>query len=141
MAYNEMDDKEYETAPRTITSGLASACNHTDLVGLGVLLYQNRTLKGAQSVLASYDYTAGKATAKVLPATFKMDGYQATASLTRRKQAITAITLTATDDAQALCKDLTTYGFTSTDQKTWRQGRMTAIVKTNTQGQVVLTIK
>jgi hypothetical protein len=70
-----------------------------------------------------------------------MDGYQATASLTRRKQAITAITLTATDDAQALCKDLTTYGFTSTDQKTWRQGRMTAIVKTNTQGQVVLTIK
>ena len=101
MAYNEMDDKEYETAPRTI----------------------------------------GKATAKVLPATFKMDSYQATASLARRKQAITAITLTATDDAEALCKDLTTYGFTSTDQKTWRQGRMTAIVKTNTQGQVVLTIK
>ena len=141
MAYNEMDDKEYETAPRTIASGLASACNHTDLVGLGVLLYQNRTLKGAQSVLSSYDYTAGKATAKVLPATFKMDGYQATASLARRKQAITAVTLTATDDAEALCKDLKTYGFTSTDQKTWRQGKMTATVTTNTQGQVVLTFK
>ena len=141
MAYNEMNDKEYETAPRTIASGLASACNHTDLVGLGVLLYQNRTLKGAQSVLSSYDYTVGKATAKVLPASFKMDGYQATASLARRKQAITTITLTATDDAEALCKDLTTYGFTSTNQKTWRQGKMTAVVSTNAQGQVVLIIK
>ena len=141
MAYNEMDDKEYETAPRTIVSGLAAACNHTDLVGLGVLLYQNRTLKAAQSVLSNYDYTVGKATAKALPATFKMADYQATASLARRKQAITTITLTATDDAEALCKDLTTYGFTSTNQKTWRQGKMTAVVSTNAQAQVVLIIK
>lgn len=141
MAYAEMDDKEYETAPRTIANGLAAACNHTDLVGLGVLLWQNRTLKGAQSVLASYDYTVGKATAKVLPASFTMDSYQATVSLTRRKQAITAITLTATDDVEAVCKDLKTYGFTSDDQKTWRQGKMTAVVTTNNEGQVVLTLR
>ena len=141
MAYAEMDDKEYETAPRTIANGLAATCNHTDLVGLGVLLWQNRTLKGAQSVLASYDYTVGKAMAKVLPASFMMDSYQTTVSLTRRKQAITVITLTATDDVEAVCKDLKTYGFTSDDQKTWRQGKMTAVVTTNNEGQVVLTLR
>ena len=141
MAYSEMDDKEYETAPRTIDAGLAAACNHTDLVGLGVLLYQNRTLKGAQTVLASYDYTVGKATAKVLTASFKMDGYQATASLTRRRQAITTITLTASDDIEALCKDLATYGFSSNDKKTWRQNKMTAVITTNSQGKIVLTLK
>ena len=68
MAYSEMDDKEYETTPRKIDSGLAAACNHTDLVGLGVRLWQNRTVKGAQSVLGSYDYTIGKMTAKAVPA-------------------------------------------------------------------------
>lgn len=141
MAYAEMDDKEYEAAPRTIEAGLAAACRHTDLVGLGVLLYQNRTLKGAQTVLASYDYTLAKPTAKVLTASFKMGQYQANASLNRRRQAITTITLTATDDVEALCKDLKTYGFMSNDQKTWRQGKMTAIVSTNAQGKVVLTLK
>lgn len=141
MAYAEMDDQEYEAAPRTIEAGLAAACRHTDLVGLGVLLYQNRTLKGAQTVLASYDYTLAKPTAKVLTASFKMGQYQANASLNRRRQAITTITLTATDDVEALCKDLKTYGFMSSDQKTWRQGKMTAIVSTNAQGKVVLTLK
>ena len=141
MAYAEMDDKEYEAAPRTIEAGLAAACRHTDLVGLGVLLYQNRTLKGAQTVLASYDYTLAKPTAKVLTASFKMGQYQVNASLNRRRQAITTITLTATDDVEALCKDLKTYGFMSNDQKTWRQGKMTAIVSTNAQGKVVLTLK
>ena len=141
MAYSEMEDKEYETAPRTIETGLAAACNHTDLVGLGVRLFQNRTFKGAQTTLKGYDYTLGKATAKVVPATFTMDSYQATASLTRRKQAITVITLTATDDVEAVCKDLTTYGFVSNDQKTWRQGQMTAVVTTDKQGRVVLTLR
>ena len=141
MAYSEMDDKEYETAPRTIDAGLAAACNHTDLVGLGVLLYQNHTLKGAQTVLASYDYTVGKATAKVLTASFKMNGYQATASLTRRRQAITPLPLTASDDIAALCKDLATYGFSSNDKKTWRQNKMTAVITTNSQGKIVLTLK
>jgi predicted RNA binding protein YcfA (HicA-like mRNA interferase family) len=141
MAYAEMDDKEYETAPRNIETGLAAACNHTDLVGLGVLLLQNRTVKGAQTVLANYDYTLGKATAKALTASFKMNSYQATASLARKKQAITAITLTATDDAEAVCKDLKTNGFTSSDQKTWRQGKMTAVVTTNAQQQVVVTLR
>jgi hypothetical protein len=141
MAYQEMDDKEYETAPRNIEAGLAAACNHTDLVGLGVRLLQNRTVKGAQAVLTSYDFTLGKATAKAIPASFNMDGYQATASLARKKQAITAITLTATDDAEAVCKDLKTYGFTSADQKTWRQGKMTAVVSADKQGRVVLTLR
>jgi hypothetical protein len=141
MAYQEMDDKEYETAPRKIDAGLAAACNHTDLVGLGVRLLQNRTVKGAQTVLASYDFTLGKATAKAIPASFNMDGYQATASLARKKQAITAITLTATDDAEAVCKDLKTYGFTSADQKTWRQGKMTAVISADKQGRVVITLR
>lgn len=141
MAYSEMDDKEYEAAPRMIEKGLAAACSHTDLVGLGVILLQNRTVKGAQATLHGYDYTLGKATAKVVPATFTMDGYQAAASLSRRKQAITAITLTATDDAEAVCKDLKTYGFVSDDQKTWRQGKMTVVVTTDKQGRVVLTLR
>ena len=141
MAYSEMEDKEYETAPRKIEVGLAAACNHTDLVGLGVRLLQNRTVKGAQAMLGSYDYTLGKATAKVVPASFKMDSYQATASLARKKQAITVVTLTATDDAEAVCKDLKTYGFVSDDQKTWRQGKMTAVVSTDKEGRVVLTLR
>ena len=141
MAYDEMDDKEYETAPRKIEAGLAEACRHTDLVGLGVKLLQNRTIKGAQSVLRSYDYTLGKMTAKAVPATFRMGDYQATASLARRKQTIATVTLTATDDADAISKDLSTYGFTSADQKTWKQGKMTATVATDKQGRVVLTLK
>ena len=141
MAYSEMEDKEYETAPRKIEVGLAAACNHTDLVGLGVRLLQNRTVKGAQAMLGSYDYTLGKTTAKVVPASFKMDSYQATASLARKKQAITVVTLTATDDAEAVCKDLKTYGFVSDDQKTWRQGKMTAVVSTDKEGRVVLTLR
>lgn len=141
MAYSEMDDKEYEAAPRKIESGLAAPCNHTDLVGLGVRLLQNRTVKGSQTVLRNYDYTLGKATPKVVSATFKMNDYQAIASLTRRKQAIAVISLSATDDQEAVCKDLRTYGFTSDDQKTWRQGKMTAVVTTDKQGRVVLTLR
>ena len=141
MAYSEMEDKEYETAPRKIEVGLAAACNHTDLVGLGVRLLQNRTVKGAQAMLGSYDYTLGKATAKVVPASFKMDSYQAIVSLARKKQAITVVTLTATDDAEAVCKDLKTYGFVSDDQKTWRQGKMTAVVSADKEGRVVLTLR
>ena len=141
MAYTEMEDKEYESIPRNIETGLAAPCNHTDLVGLAVCLYQNRTVKGAQTTLRSYDYTLGKATAKAVQATFKMPDYQAIASLTRRKQAITAISLTATDDMEAVCKDLKTYGFTSDDQKTWRQGTMSAVVTTDKQGWVVLTLR
>ena len=141
MAYGEMDDKEHESAPRTVENGLAAACRHTDLVGLGVRLMQNRTVKGAQSVLNSYDYTVGKVKAKALPATFVMDGYQAVATLTRRKQAIAAIQLVADDDAVAVCHDLQTYGFTTTDQQTWRQGKMTAVVTTDKQGRVVVSFK
>ena len=141
MAYAEMEEKEYETAPRNIETGLAAPCNHTDVVGLGVRLWQNRTVKGAQTTLQGYDYTLGKATAKVVPATFVMDSYQATASLARRKQAITVVTLTATDDVEAVCKDLKTYGFVSDDQKTWRQGKMMAVVTTDKEGRVVLTLR
>lgn len=141
MAYAEMEEKEYETAPRNIETGLAAPCNHTDVVGLGVRLWKNRTVKGAQTTLQGYDYTLGKATAKVVPATFVMDSYQATASLARRKQAITVVTLTATDDVEAVCKDLKTYGFVSDDQKTWRQGKMTAVVTTDKEGRVVLTLR
>ena len=143
MAYDEMDaeDKEYENAPRGIERGLAQACNHTDLVGLGVKLLQNRQLKAAQAVLRSYDYKVGKVSAKSVPATFVMADYQATVSMVRKKQNITSATITATDDMAAICKDLKTYGFTSSDQKTWRQGGMTVVVSTDKQGRVVVTLR
>ena len=141
MAYLEMDEREYETAPRVIEQGLAAACCHTDLVGLGVKLLQNRTVKASQIVLRSYDYTLGKLTAKALPATFQMGDYRAAASLLRRGQSVTTVTLTANDDADAVSKDLQTYGFTTSDQKTWRQGRMTATVAQDKQGRVVLTLR
>ena len=143
MAYGEMDaeDKEYEAAPRSINQGLAQACNHTDLVGLGVKLLQNRQLKAAQTVLRSYDYKIGKMTAKAVPATFTMADYQATVSLVRKKQTMTSVIITATDDMTAICKDLQTYGFTSADQKTWRQGKMSVVVSTDKQGRVVVTLR
>lgn len=143
MAYDEMDaeDKEYENAPRGIEKGLAQACNHTDLVGLGVKLLQNRQLKAAQAVLRSYDYKVGKVSAKSVPATFVMADYQATVSMMRKKQNIVSATITATDDMAAICKDLKTYGFTSSDQKTWRQGGMTVVVSTDKQGRVVVTLR
>ena len=143
MAYGEMDaeDKEYEDAPRSIDNGLALACNHTDLVGLGVKLLQNRQFKAAQAILCSYDYKTGKVTAKVVPATFAMADYQVSVSMARKKQNITSVAITATDDIAAICKDLQTYGFTSSDQKTWRQGNMTVVVSTDKQGRVVVTLR
>ena len=143
MAYTEMDaaDREYESAPRSIDGGLAAACNHTDLVGLGVKLLQNRQLKAAQSVLRSYDYKIGKATAKSVPATFGMGDYQVSVSLVRKKQSVASVVITATDDVAAICRDLTTYGFTSADQNTWRQGRQTVVVSTDKQGRVVVTLR
>jgi hypothetical protein len=36
---------------------------------------------------------------------------------------------------------LTTYGFTSDDRKTWRQGKMTAVVSTDKEGRVVLILR
>lgn len=143
MAYTEMDaeDKEYESAPRSIDGGLAAACNHTDLVGLGVKLLQNRQLKAAQSVLRSYDYKVGKITAKAVPATFAMGDYQVSVNLVRKKQSVASVAITATDDIAAICKDLKTYGFTSTDQKTWRQGNQTIVISTDKQGRVVVTLR
>lgn len=141
MAYQEMEDKEYETAPRSIADGLAAACRHTDLVGLSVKLLQNKTLKGAQDVLCSYDYTIGKTTAKTVAASFAMDDYKASVSIARRKQTVTAITLTANDDKDAICRDLQTNGFTSADQKVWQQGRMTVTVSADKQGRVVLVLR
>ena len=143
MAYAEMDveDKEYESSPRTIDGGLAAACSHTDLVGLGVKLLQNRQLKSAQSVLRSYDYNLGKVTVKAVPATFVMGDYRVSLSLARKKQTVTSVAITATDDIAAICKDLKTYGFTSTDQKTWRQGKQTVVVSTDKQGRVVVTLR
>ena len=141
MAYGEMDDKEHETAPRVIEGGLAAACHHTDLVGLGVKLMQNRTVKVAQTVLQNYDYTLGKANVKVVPASFAMGDYQVSVSLARKKQLFTTVTMTAPDDKEAVCRDLTTYGFTSSDQKTWRQGKMTAVVSEDKQGVVMLVLR
>ena len=143
MGYGEMDaeDRAYETSPRVIENGLAKACNHTDLVGLGVKLLQNRTVKAAQNVLNSYDYKVGKVTAKAIPATFTMGDYSVSANLARKKQAIAAITLTATDDIDAICKDLQTYGFVSSDQKTWRQGAMTVVLSVGKDGRQVVTLR
>jgi len=141
MAYQEMEDKEYETAPRTITDGLAIACNHTDLVGLGVKLLQNNSLKGAQNVLRNYDYTLGKTTAKTVTASYTLDDYKVSVSLARRKQNVILITLTANDDMDAICRDLQTNGFVSADQKNWSQGKMSVAVSTDKQGRVVMVLR
>lgn len=140
-AYEEMDDKEHETAPRTIVNGLADACRHTDLVGLGVRLLQNKTLKGAQNVLSSYDYTLGRVNAKALTASFSMGDYQVAVDAVRRKQTLTSFMLTANDDLEAVRKDLAVSGFVSDDQKTYRQGAMTATVSQDKQGRVVLSLR
>ena len=141
MAYQEMDDKEYETAPRTITDGLAAACNHTDLVGLSVKLLQNKTLKGVQAVLRSYDYKVEKTTAKAITASYTIEDYKVSVAITRRKQNVTLITLTANDDLAAVCRDLQTNGFTSSNQKIWQQGNMSVAVSTGKQGRVVMTLR
>ena len=141
MAYQEMDDKEYETAPRTITDGLAAACNHTDLVGLSVKLLQNKTLKGVQAVLRSYDYKVEKTTAKAITASYTIEDYKVSVAITRRKQNVTLITLTANDDLAAVCRDLQTNGFTSSNQKIWQQGNMSVAVSTDKQGRVVMTLR
>jgi hypothetical protein len=141
VAYQEMDDKEYETAPRTITDGLAAACNHTDLVGLSVKLLQNKTLKGVQAVLRSYDYKVEKTTAKAITASYTIEDYKVSVAITRRKQNVTLITLTANDDLAAVCRDLQTNGFTSSNQKIWQQGNMSVAVSTDKQGRVVMTLR
>ena len=139
--YQEMEDKAYETAPRTITDGLAEACGHTDLVGLGVKLLQNKTVKGAQEILLSYDYSLGKTTNKALSASLTIGDYKVVASLARRKQTITAITLTANDNLAVVYRDLETNGFTSANQKTWQQGKMSVTVSADKQGRVVLLLR
>ena len=141
VAYQEMDDKEYETAPRTITDGLAATCNHTDLVGLSVKLLQNKTLKGVQAVLRSYDYKVEKTTAKAITASYTIEDYKVSVAITRRKQNVTLITLTANDDLAAVCRDLQTNGFTSSNQKIWQQGNMSVAVSTDKQGRVVMTLR
>lgn len=140
-AYQEMEDKEYETAPRTITDGLAPACNHTDLVGLSVKLLQNKNLKGVQAVLRNYDYTIEKTTAKAITASYTIEDYKAIVTIAKRKQNITSITLTANDDLAAICRDLQTNGFTSSNQKTWLQGAMSVTVTTDKQGRVVMALR
>jgi len=140
-AYEEMEDKDYETAPRAITNGLAEPCRHTDLVGLGVKLLQDKSLKGVQNLLRSYDYTFGRANAKALTATFSIGDYQVALNALRRKQSLTSFTLTANDDVEAVRKDLTASGFVTNDQKTYRQGNMTALVSQDKQGRVVLTLR
>lgn len=141
MAYQEMEDKEYETAPRVIVDGLAQACNHVDLVGMSVKLLQNKTLKGVQAVLRSYDYTIEKTTTKAVTASYAIDDYKVFVTVSRRKQIITLITLTANDDLTVVCRDLQTNGFTSSDQKIWQQGNMTVVVSTDKKGRVVLTLR
>lgn len=141
MAYQEMEDKEYETAPRTITDGLAAACNHTDLVGLGVALLQNKNVKAAHNILLSYDYVVRKKTTKTVKASFVMDSYVASVTLACRKQTVTTVTMTANDDRTAICRDLQTNGFVSNDEKTWKQDGMTAVVSVDKQGRVVMVLR
>ena len=110
-------------------------------MGLGVKLLQDKSLKGVQNLLRSYDYTFGRANAKALTATFSIGDYQVALNALRRKQSLTSFTLTANDDVEAVRKDLTASGFVTNDQKTYRQGNMTALVSQDKQGRVVLTLR
>ena len=141
MAYGEMEDKTYEMAPRVVENGLAAACNHTDIVGLAISMLQTRTQVKATSLLKAYEYTVGKVTPKLLPATFSMGDYQATVAAVLRKRIVTSYTITATDDLEAIRRDLQTNGFESVDQNTWRLGKTTCVLSTDTQNRVVLAIR
>ena len=141
MAYGEMEDKSYEALPRTIENGLAAACCHTDIVGLAVSMLQARTQAKATALLKSYEYTVGKVTPKLLPATFKMGDYQVTVAGAMRKRNVTSLVITANDDIEAVRHDLQTNGFETTDQNSWRQGKTTCALATDKQGRLIMSVK
>ena len=141
MAYGEMEDKTYETLPRTVENGLAAACNHTDIVGLAVSVLQARTQAKATAILKSYEYTVGKVTPKLLPATFVMGNYQVKVAAMLRRRNVTSLVITATDDLEAVRRDLQTNGFTTTDQNTWQQGKTKCVLSADKQGRVVMSVK
>lgn len=141
MAYNEMSEREYEEMPREIVDGLAASLQHTDVVGLLVKLAQNRTLPKAQTVLRSYDYTLGKPNVRQQTASLKLDEYSADVTMLRRKQAITSISIVATDDAQLIAKDLKTYGFTTDDEIVFQQEKLVVTLTTDDDYRVVMKVK
>lgn len=141
MAYGEMADKENESLPRVIENGLAAAMCHTDIVGLGFKLLKNKSLSAAKSVLEEYEYVTGKQTAKQQSASLIINDYHSTIVLSRKKQLFTTLTITANDDIEKVRKSLKTYGFISTDDCHFQQGKMSATLNVDSQGQVVLQMK
>lgn len=142
MAYQEMEDREYEAKPRVLTNGLAEPLKHTDLVGLVFFLTKNRTLVSAKTLLASYDYSIGKMNQMKSPqATLTIGDYHSNVVFTRSKKNYTAFVITANDDLDAVRCDLQTYGYTTTDKVNYQQGRVKIAVATNKNGLVVVRVR
>ena len=141
MAYGEMADKENESLPRIIENGLATAECHTDIVGLGYKLLKNKSLSAAKTVLTEYEYVMGKLTAKQQSASLSINDYHSTIVLSRKKQSFTTLTIIANDDVEKVRKSLKTYGFMTTDNSHFQQGKMSATLNVDSQGQVVLQMK
>ena len=141
MAYGEMADKENESLPRIIENGLATAECHTDIVGLGYKLLKNKSLSAAKTVLTEYEYVMGKLTAKQQSASLSINDYHSTIVLSRKKQSFTTLTIIANDDVEKVRKSLKTNGFMTTDNSHFQQGKMSATLNVDSQGQVVLQMK
>lgn len=141
-AYGEMEDKEHETAPRILESGLAPACTHTDVVGLAVAVLEGGTMAKALQLLNTYEYATGRQKAKAARITgqFALDSYRSTAVVSRRGTAPAAVVITATDNTEQIEADLKTYGF-SAKGRAFSNGRFTATVATDKQGRQVLTLR
>ena len=139
LAYAEAEDKGGEELPRTIhENGLAYVERHADIVGLGQMLLQAATPQKARVVLALYDYTLGKETAAVLPASFRMGDYQAWVSIPKRAKTLNAVTVTANDRADLVKADLERIGYTP-QETGYSNGVLTATVKEEANGQLSLT--
>lgn len=138
LAYDEMEDKEHEDAPRTTENGLAGEWHHTGLVSLGTLLMEKGTLQQARTLLKTYDYRTGRETAKLLPATMAMGTYSATASVGKKGKSISMVTLTANDDAAALENDLLRYGYVKKNATTFSNGKINATLGKDKQGRNVV---
>ncbi len=141
MAYGEMSDTAYEEKPRVIANGLASPCRHTDIVGLAVALSGAATQQKAVQVFKNYEYVVGRANARLLPASFQMNDYQASVSVALKRKKVVGVTIVANDEMDAVQRDLQTEGFVTSDQKTYRQGKQKVTLSVDKQGRVVLTIK
>lgn len=138
-------------------NGLVEVVPHADIAGLGQMLLQAATPQRARLVLSLYDYTIGKETAALLPASFRMGDYLAKVSISKKTKMINAVTITANDRADLVKADLELMGYSLTPdpspierggketgsqggkEPSYSNGVLTASLQEAADGQLVLT--